>query len=64
MVLTELFLERLGLLNGKVGGAYSFDGNDFIRVEESSNRYDGGGSWSEMSLECWVKASAVYLMNG
>lgn len=45
--------------NGKVGGAYSFDGNDFIRVEESNNRYDGGGSWSEMSLECWVKATST-----
>ena len=45
--------------DGIVGGAYSFDGNDFIRIEESSNRYDGGGSWDEMSVECWVKATAT-----
>lgn len=45
--------------NGKVGGAYSFNGNDFIRVEESNNRYDGGGSWSQMSVECWVKVGST-----
>ncbi|NLB74957.1 MAG: hypothetical protein GX799_00620, partial [Crenarchaeota archaeon] len=45
--------------DGVVGGAYSFNGNDFIRVEESGNRYDGGGSWSEMSIECWVKTQST-----
>ena len=45
--------------DGIVGGAYLFDGNDFIRFPETSNRYDGGGSWSSVSLECWVKASAT-----
>ncbi len=47
--------------DGVVGGAYSFDGNDFIRFHETgtSNRYDGGGTRSEMSIECWVKATVT-----
>ncbi len=45
--------------DGVVGGAYSFDGNDFIRISETSNRFDGGGSRNEMSLECWVKATSI-----
>lgn len=45
--------------DGKVGGAYSFDGNDFIRIEETNNRFDGGGSRNAMSIECWVKATML-----
>jgi len=42
---------------GVVGGAYTFDGNDFIRVEENGNSLGGNGSWSEISIEFWVKAT-------
>ena len=42
---------------GIVGGAFSFDGNDFIRVEEQSNSLDGGGLWSAISIEFWIKAT-------
>jgi len=47
---------------GRVGGAYSFNGNDFIRIPEPTGtstrtRYDGYGGWSEMSVECWVKGT-------
>lgn len=48
--------------NGKVGGAYSFDGNDFIRALEltrSSPIYDGQGAWMGVSVECWVKGTAL-----
>ena len=45
--------------DGIVGGAYSFDGNDFIRFEEPGTRYDGGGNWGEVSLECWVKGTST-----
>ncbi|MDQ1281313.1 MAG: Flg new 2 protein [Thermoproteota archaeon] len=41
--------------NGVVGGAFSFDGNDFIRVEEQGNSLGGSGTWSQMSLEFWIK---------
>ena len=44
---------------GIVGGAFSFDGDDFIRVEEQSNSLDGGGSWSAMSVEFWIKATTT-----
>ena len=44
--------------SGRVGGAFSFDGNDFIRVEDQSNSLDGGGSWSEVSLEFWIRATS------
>ncbi len=50
--------------NGRVGGAYSFDGNDFIRIPEATTtstrtRYDGYGTWSAMSVEFWVKANVM-----
>ena len=44
---------------GIVGGAFSFDGNDFIQVEEQSNSLDGGGSWSGVSVEFWIKATTT-----
>ena len=43
--------------DGIVGGAYSFDGDDHIRVIEHDNSLGGDGSWSEMSIEFWVKAT-------
>jgi hypothetical protein len=45
------------LTKGVVGGAFSFDGNDFVEVEEHSNSLDGGGSWSSISIEFWIKAN-------
>ncbi|MCW4002720.1 MAG: hypothetical protein NWE95_02265, partial [Candidatus Bathyarchaeota archaeon] len=42
---------------GKVGGAYSFDGNDFIRIEEQGNSLGGDGTWEEIAVEFWVKAT-------
>ncbi|MDQ1280451.1 MAG: trimeric autotransporter adhesin, partial [Thermoproteota archaeon] len=49
---------------GKVDGAYSFDGNDFIRFTEPTStttrtRYDGYGTWTSMSVECWVQAGVM-----
>ncbi len=44
---------------GRVGGAFSFDGNDFIRVEEQGNSLDGGGSWSAISIEFWIRATRM-----
>lgn len=44
---------------GKVGGAYSFDGdNDLIRIEEQGSSLGGDGNWDEISVEFWVKATA------
>ncbi|MDQ1279194.1 MAG: Flg new 2 protein, partial [Thermoproteota archaeon] len=48
--------------NGKVGGAYSFDGKDFIRIPQpsnTSNRYDGNGNWTSMAVESWVQAGVM-----
>ena len=47
--------------DGVVGGAYLFDGTDFILFPETgtSNRYDGGGNWDSISLECWVKGTTT-----
>jgi hypothetical protein len=45
--------------DGVVGRAYAFDGNDFIRVEEVGNRLDGGGAWTELSVEVWVRATST-----
>ncbi len=42
---------------GVVGGGFSFDGNDFIRIEEQGNSLGGDGSWQEISVECWIKAT-------
>ncbi len=44
---------------GIVGGGFSFDGNDFIRIEEQGNSLGGDGSWSEISVECWIKATTT-----
>ncbi|MDQ1280887.1 MAG: hypothetical protein QG670_2150, partial [Thermoproteota archaeon] len=44
---------------GKVGEAFSFDGNDFIQIEEQDNLLDGGGSWPAMSIEFWIKATTT-----
>jgi uncharacterized repeat protein (TIGR02543 family) len=41
---------------GVVGGGYYFDGNDFITVEEQSNSLGGSGTWTQMSVEFWIKA--------
>ena len=41
--------------NGVVGGAFYFDGNDFITVNEQSNSLGGSGTWSQMSLEFWIR---------
>ena len=44
---------------GIVGGAYSFDGsNDFIRIEEQGNSLGGDGSWNDITVEFWVKATS------
>ena len=42
---------------GIVGGAYSFDGNDFIRIEEQGNSLGGDGSWDEITVEFWIQAT-------
>jgi hypothetical protein len=42
--------------DGVVGGAANFDGNDYIRVSEHSNSLGGSGTWSEISIEFWIKA--------
>ena len=44
--------------DGIVGGAFSFDGDDFIRVEETGNSL-GGSGWSQISVEFWVKATGT-----
>ncbi|MGQ9680720.1 MAG: InlB B-repeat-containing protein [Candidatus Bathyarchaeia archaeon] len=43
--------------DGVIGGAFSFDGNDYIRVQENGNTLGGDGSWSEISVEFWIKAT-------
>ncbi len=42
--------------NGVVGGALYFDGDDFVTVREQSNSLGGSGTWSQMSLEFWIKS--------
>jgi len=42
---------------GVVGGAYSFDGDDYIRVQENSGSLGADGGWSSLSVELWVKAN-------
>jgi len=39
--------------NGKIGGAYIFDGNDYIRIEDSPN-IGGDGTWTEITIEFWI----------
>ena len=43
--------------DGVVGGAFSFDGNDYITVQENGNTLGGSGSWPSISVELWVRAS-------
>jgi hypothetical protein len=43
--------------NGVVGGALSFDGNDFVTVQEHSNSLGGDGSWSQITVEFWIRAT-------
>jgi hypothetical protein len=43
--------------NGVVGGAMSFDGNDYITVQEQNDTLGGSGNWSQVSVEFWIKAS-------
>ncbi|MGQ9640623.1 MAG: LamG-like jellyroll fold domain-containing protein [Candidatus Bathycorpusculaceae bacterium] len=39
--------------NGKIGGAYIFDGNDYIKIEDSPN-IGGDGTWTEITIEFWI----------
>ena len=42
--------------DGVVGGAFYFDGNDFITINSSSSLGGSASSpWSQMSLEFWIK---------
>ena len=42
--------------SGIVGGAYSFDGtDDYLSIPDAAT-LDGNGTWSEMTMEAWVKA--------
>jgi hypothetical protein len=44
--------------DGVIGGAYTFDGNDFIRIMETGNTLGGNDeSWSAITVEFWVKAT-------
>jgi hypothetical protein len=43
--------------NGIVGGAYTFN-RGFIQIPGSS-LLDGGGSWSQITVECWVYLTAT-----
>jgi len=45
--------------SGIVGGAYSFDGTDFIRINEAGNTLGGDGSWSQISVEFWIRATGA-----
>lgn len=44
---------------GVVGGAFNFDGNDFIRVQETGNTLGGSGGWSAISVEFWAKSTST-----
>jgi hypothetical protein len=39
--------------NGKINGAYIFDGDDYIRIEDSPN-LGGDGTWSQITIEFWI----------
>jgi hypothetical protein len=44
--------------SGVVGGAYVFDGkNDYMRIGDDPS-LGGDGSWSQISLEFWIKPTA------
>jgi len=45
-------------VDGKIDGADRFDGvDDYIRIADDST-LDGDGSWSEMTVEFWVKSTS------
>jgi len=44
---------------GVVGGALSFDGNDYVTVQENGNTLGGDGSWSTISVEFWIRATGA-----
>ena len=44
--------------DGYRNGAYSFDGNDVITIPDDPS-LGGDGTWEEMTLEFWVKPSAL-----
>lgn len=46
---------------GRVGGAYVFDGNDFMTVADVAS-LGGGGTWSALTIEFWIKPAV--LQNG
>jgi predicted glutamine amidotransferase len=43
--------------NGIIGGAYSFsqDSQNYITIPDNPT-LDGDGTWTEMTMECWVKS--------
>ena len=45
--------------DGVVGGAYSFNGDDYIQVDEQGNSLGSSGTWTEMTVEYWVLASST-----
>jgi hypothetical protein len=45
--------------DGVVGGALSFDGNDYVTVQEHSNSLGGSGGWSQISVEFWIRATGA-----
>ena len=45
--------------DGIIGGALSFNGDDFITVQENGNSLGGDGSWSQISVEFWAQASGA-----
>ena len=40
--------------DGVVGGAYSFHSSSQITVQEAGNSLSGTGSWTQLSVECWI----------
>jgi len=45
--------------DGVVGGAYTFNGSNYIRVTENGNSLGGDGNWQEISVEFWIKATGT-----
>jgi hypothetical protein len=43
--------------DGVVGGAMDFDGSDRVQVIDTNNKLGRDGSWSEMTVEFWVKST-------
>jgi hypothetical protein len=39
--------------NGKIGGAYMFNGTGYIRVEDSPS-LGGNGAWNQITIEFWI----------